>query len=238
MKRRLIIFFSILFSVGIFISISLISRPIIKISHIECTLGEHSCPQKLNEKLNQIQNKSFLFSNIENLVENLDLDLYHLIEIKKTWPNSISLSFSKKTSGYILKLESTDEELLIADSGLVYSDETDNSLTRVRVSNWPDILVENKINQELHSLIIHILNLLNEHQLTISEIKIISSNQIFIYLDNGLVAIIQKADVNKQIAQLAIVINKLDLNQIDTNIKEIDLRFKFPVLRTHFTSPS
>ncbi|MBU0576099.1 hypothetical protein KJ707_02980 [Patescibacteria group bacterium] len=238
MKRELIIFFGVLSIAGLIVIASSISNPIIKIHQIECKLNDDSCPHELTQKLDGLKKKSLLFSNIEKHVLDLNLDLYQLNEIKKTLPGRMELSFSTKANSYTLTIESNQQPYLVTENGLIYPDKSNDLVMRITLKNWPEVITENRINQSLHTLITNLVKYLNQHQIKIQQIIIHHPNHIEIILDNRLIAIAQESQLEQQIAKLAIILEKLDFPSIDQNIKEIDLRFKFPLLRTNFSSPS
>ncbi|MBU0578432.1 hypothetical protein KKE34_03015 [Patescibacteria group bacterium] len=237
MKRELIVFFSVLLITGVVAVTSLVPWPIIKINHIECKLDNNSCSNELIDKLSLLRDKSFLFTNIENQILNLNLDFYQLKNIKKTWPDKIELLFSSKDSSYILKLEPSQQINLVAENGLIYPEKNNDSVVQITLKNWPEAITENKINQTLHGLITSLIRQLNEYDIKINEIIIHDHNHIEIILNNKLIVLAQESQLDQQIAKLAVILEKLNFSEIDLDIKEIDLRFKFPVLRTNL-SPS
>jgi hypothetical protein len=232
MPRKIFVFFSVLTAFFLIVIATQLTLPIIKIGEVECRIDEQACPPELAQKLESIKGKSFFFSSLEAQVLNLGLNLYQLNSISKSWPTTVALKFSHKPNSYIIRTSREDQLLLIAENGLAQPISIEQNLPLIEVYNWDDAIQENHVSTDLHQLNLNLIQLLASQNIPYKNIKIYNFQQIEILLQEELIAIAQVDELEKQIVKLSIVLDELDLKAIDLQINQIDLRFKFPVLKT------
>ena len=236
MPRKPLIFFIIILLICAAL-IKQLSKPILKIEKIECRLENQSCPQELIDQLNSLKGESFLFTKLDYLASSSKLNFYQLKSFSKQWPNALKLEFVTNPSSYLLEIDNPDSVFLITENGLAQAAPAENFLPVIKVISWPNSITDQQIDPDLHQLIFSLINLLSSQQIE-PNITIYHQNHIEISLKDNLFAIVGNDDINQQMAKLFIILEELDISNIDLEIKEIDLRFKFPVLRTNRTPSS
>jgi len=232
MPRKVLVFFGVITVFVLIIIATQLTLPIIKIKNIECRVNEQACPPELAQQLESIKEKSFFFSPLEVRVRNLGLNLYQLDSISKSWPTTVVLKFSHKPNSYIIRISQKDQLLLIAENGLAQPISIEQNLPLIEVYDWDKAIQENHVAMDLHQLNLSLIQLLASQNIPYKNIKIYSFQQIEILLQENLVALAQVDELEEQIVKLSIVLDELDLKAIDLQINQIDLRFKFPVLKT------
>lgn len=230
MTRKVFFFVSIFLILGLTLFIKYILLEL-RIHHISCQVDNQQCPNEIIDSLKKLDGSSFLFSNLEAQVQQLDLNLYQLTSVTKTLPNTVNFTFSKEPSSYILNYQ--DKNYLVANNGLIQNLESESNLPLIKVKNEITPIVENQIDSELHQQNLLLLKSLADHQIEFQSIQIQtqSPQQIEIQLQNNLKAFLLTNDIETQIKKLAIILDKIDLKSIDLQIDAIDLRFKLPVLK-------
>lgn len=231
MPNKLKAFFGVLILLSLMMIITQSKLLKFNIKQIECQLDDQDCPVELTQQLTPLHDKSFLFSPLERDIRDLNINLYQLDSIQKSWPNTVRLNFSHKPNSYQLKFKDSSQSILVTANGLthIYSGQ---KLPLIEVSQQSAQALKNEIvNEELHQLNLNLVQFLASHQLSYQSIKINSFQEIEILLSDNLIALTQKDGLKTQISKLAIIIDKVDLKAIDLQINRIDLRFKFPVLK-------
>ena len=230
MPRKIWAFIGIITSFILFIMVAQLSPRILKIKEVRCQMEEQTCPPELIQKLASIKEKSFLFSPLETHILSLDLNLHQLESISKSWPDTVTLKFSHKPNSYIIK--TPQETLLIAENGLAQPISTEQNLPLIEVSDWPNLIQKNQLESSLHQLNLDLIRFLAAQDITYQKITIQNRQQIEILLQENLIALAQANQLEEQIIKLTIVLSEIDLNAIDLQINKIDLRYKFPLLKT------
>lgn len=238
MPRKVLAFFSVISFFIIIVVVTQFTFPIFKIKKIECQIDDQTCPTELTQQLESIQGKSFLFSPLETQILSLDLNLYQLESVSKSWPATIFLKFSHKPNSYIIRTSIEDPLLLVAENSLAQPISTQQNLPLIEVYDWNDSIQDDRVTAQLHQLNLDLIQLLASQNISYSSIKIYGSQQIEISLLENLVALAQTDELESQIIKLAIILEELDLKTIDLQINQIDLRFKFPVLKTSHKTQS
>ena len=235
MPRKVLAFLSLIAFFILIIIITQFAPTILKIKKVSCQIDGQDCPSELIQQLKLIEGKSFLFSPLETHVRSLDLNLYQLDSISKSWPTTVVLKFSRKPNSYLIRTLPQDVLLLVSENGLTQPISTKQNLPTIEVYDWVDPIQENCVEAPLHRLNLDLIQLLASKNISYNNIKIHNSHQIEILLHENLIALAQEDELEKQITKLSIILDELDLNAIDLQINKIDLRFKFPLLKTSQT---
>lgn len=237
MPRKILVFIGIVISFILFIIVAQFGPQILKIKKVSCQLNDQTCPPELIQKLSSIEGESFLFLPLETYIRNLNINLHQLESISKSWPATVSLKFSHKPNSYLIKT-SPQNTLLITENGLAQPITTQQNLPLIEAYSWPDSIQKDQLEAQLHQLNLDLVRFLAGQNISYKNIKIKSPQEIEILLQADLVALVQKDQLEKQIIKLAIILSEIDLNAIDLQINRIDLRFKFPLLKTTHATQS
>lgn len=220
-------------------------RPLLSFNHINCQLQAQPCPQELAAQSQTLKNRSLFFTAIEQEVADWQLDLYQLESYQKTWPGQLKLQFVSEPSLYQLQLP--DRLITLTTSGFIKDTAQDSGKDQEKTSLPVVVLAaesnrrlveeleqQAQLSNELHQPLADLVNQLDQLNLQISRINY-QTDLIKLYLDSDLVALAEPTNLQKQLQRLALIENDLNLDQIDLAIKEIDLRYELPVLRTQLS---
>jgi hypothetical protein len=238
MPRKILAFISVIAVFIIIVVATQLKPQLLRIKEVGCQIDEQACPAKLIQRLEFIKGKSFLFSKLETDILSLDLNLFQLESISKSWPSTIALKFSYKPNSYIIKTTNQNKLFLVSENGLAQPISTEQNLPLIEVYNWKNSIQENFVEEQLHNLNLSLIQFLATQKISYKNIKIQNPQEIEILLQKDLVVLVQKDDLESQIIKLSIILNELDLNAIDLQINTIDLRFDFPLLKTNSSTQS
>lgn len=103
-----------------------------------------------------------------------------------------------------------------------------NSENNFEISSEENL--DKKLNQKVNDLVTSL------EQMEIKYLNIKMENNIFvILLENNYQALIEYNDVKNGVYKLNQILDNIELREIDSEIKEIDTRYKMPVLKTRET---
>lgn len=240
MFRKWLPLIIILSLIGGGVVLNLFHQPLLRIKTVSCKLETKPCPDTLNQKIQEFVGQSFFFAPIQPVIEAWQLELYQLQTFSKTWPQKIELNFTSEPDFYRLQLETN--HYLITKTGLIKQKLDANQPPKANelpivILTQPaaEVIKGQQVTPQFHQVFKLVLTQLEAHQLEIQTLKLIGSDLIKLQLNSKLRAIVEPTHSQTQLAKLALIIQELDLAQIDLAIKEIDLRFELPVLRTQLS---
>lgn len=213
-----------------------LTQPVFKITHTQCRLDNQACPSDLETTIANLHGQSFFFSQLENEVQNQTTQFYQLQTVTKTWPNQVQAEFSLKTANYLLSTNS-QERYVVAETGYAQLNANPPDLLEIKNLFYPQAVTDHQVEPELHQLATRLISASNTHQLKLQQVVIYQPDHTRLLINSHLQALVQESDLETQIAKLSVILTELDLNTIDLQIAEIDLRFELPVLRTSQTPP-
>lgn len=230
-KKILIIFF-LLFLTPVIILI-------LPTKKIECKLTSGlECPETLVTALNLWQGQPLIIADFSNLITNLDLPPgYTLSNVSKSIPSTLKLIFLEETAIFKITCLDCDGELAIGTHRHLLPNSTgDENNTKLPIFfislNKQEIIANNQIKSEYFEPTENLAESLYKLGFVFQNGEWVSQSEIRINLNNYPVAIFSHDRVSKQIAILELILKGDTLNQADTKITEIDLRYNMPVLRT------
>lgn len=93
--------------------------------------------------------------------------------------------------------------------------------------------VETALDEEINDNINLLYIELENAKLKPEKIELIGDTFV-VWMNSELRGIIDSNDVQGGVYKLKLILENISLNEVDINIKEIDTRYKMPVLRTHY----
>lgn len=218
------------------------------IKKIECKLASgQTCPDKLMEKLVDLQNNPLVITDLHQELPKLDLPAgYTLDRSSKKLPGQVKLVFLEETPAYKINCEDCESEITVGTHQHLLSpnlSEKNNDIPLFFLkANTDTIITNNQINDLYFRPLSDLTQSLYKLNLVFQNGEWISANEIRIDLNNYPEAIFSSDQIAKQVAMLELIIKENAFDQaksqnasgsaIATEISEIDLRYNMPVLRT------
>lgn len=201
-----------------------------KIKSVECNLNQQSCDGEIVDRLN-LNDQSFFFTDIEAEVNQVEFGFpVQLNQVERIFPNKLKISLSQ--SEYLYQLNFGQIHLSVDSEGNYYPIEQDSSvIVQVEPSLYESLLEEKKIDNRFHQGMVSLTKLLEKNNYQIKSINYQSGNLITIILINYPQILVDPDNFENQVFVLELIINKLSINDPEKNFRELDLRFKFPILR-------
>lgn len=209
-----------------------IIRPLFNIQQINCQVENQPCPPELQSTIEQLKGRSFFFTNFEQRIREFDQQFYQFESLSKTFPQTISLTFTTQPTNYQLLMVKENQTWQVASNGLAQELESPTPHA-IRVENWPQALTDNQVDSQLHQIAQQLSMGVTQHQFETEQVIIRDQQNIELQLKNSLTAILDKDSIPLQLAKLSVILDEVDIQTIDLGIKKIDLRFDYPVLMTN-----
>ncbi len=198
---------------------------VFKIGVINCQVAENNCSQELYQKLEVLKGKSLFFVNIDEELANNEISTETILlqNYQKTFPGTILLEFSEEKVAYQLITE--ENQLFISEFGNVLP-------SNQNVNGLPQVSWNSTLSDESHSKIIKILDSVKGTNFTINNISRLNNQEIRIDIKDNPQIIIDEDSIDSKVGILVTLLNSREIKEYEEPIKEIDLRFNLPVLRT------
>lgn len=207
-----------------------------RIENITCFIADDVCPEEIQNQLSALKGSSFFFTNSIEAASQLIVEapIYSVEHIQKEFPNKITVFLSRENSHYKLSIYQQDssEEYYFGASGIALPSK---DVSTQLVVNWRarDIPIENeKINSEIHSKLSAVANELRNAEIESATLEWISDSEILLEIKSEPPFIFDAETLQTQVQKIDTILSAREVDEFESQIKEIDMRFDLPVLRT------
>ncbi len=226
-KRLVIISLSL---VVLLLAFTLPAR-VIRISNIECSSQYGDCPDDINSRLQGLRHKSLI--EVKKGATKVLRDNFLISDFSTQFklPSSLKMNLVIKKAMFALKQKDTNNYALVDKSGYVVAI-ADNS-------NLPTVIIDEKlknvgevVNDNNLLALKFMSGVFNMYQINVGEVK---NNNLVVELPSALTVIFPLAGDELRDSDFYLGVLRLITTKIETEntgiYREIDLRFKNPVLR-------
>lgn len=205
------------------------------VESVSCLIESNPCPESIISSLHSLKGEPFFFSDLEIQASTaLQADPSHRVaEIQKEWPATVIVQLQPSLPIYKVVL-SNGEMTLITAEGFFVPKVSDAQVNVPLVHFIGDIeLEETRVNAVTHERIKVLLHGLEVEKIAFQELELQKENLVLIILDNK-IAIVSLETPVYDAKRLSLVLKELEPDKLES-VREIDLRYNFPVLRTETT---
>lgn len=253
MTKKKLFFHILIFSFfGLFVGLAGVSfSKVFIVKNIECFYEGALLEKKICNPLSGLFGKSLFFTDLENASEfnilsanSNNAETYFVDNIKKELPSTLILNLSTQSPLYRLFYE--EKSYLVSSTGQLKQDNPNLGLLNLKLSesSSSNVIDSNFVKEDEHNFFRDLVVSLQKEKFDVSEINIESEFFVEIKIKNKPRIIVEQSDeITYKILQLVVLLEEIDFSTIDsdnidtTDIKEIDLRYKLPVIRTEFSDP-
>jgi cell division septal protein FtsQ len=211
-----------------------------RVSTIYCYIQYANCSPELVVHLKELQGKRLLLQDFEAAVSerissNPDVTLAN---IQKTFPDTLIITLHPQKVAYVFKELASNQSLIITSAGTVV-------MTDLR-ADWPVYWITPSMMSEVQQDLNLEINLHQQLQLVLTslpatgwEIQAISLpdwQTVQLELANQLTVLLPLAQSETELSRVKDLLKGISPDQL-TQIEEIDVRYKLPVLRKTRTIP-
>lgn len=197
----------------------------LRINEIECQVSNNNCNPEIYQKLESLKGKSIFFINLEQeLNQNgMESEAILLNEYKKVFPGKLVLKFSQEKILYQFEFEGNSS--FISEFG----NKLNNNQNK---NNLPTVDWNAPLDNEIHRKITLIIYNIDTERFPISKITRKNEDKTVIEIHNNPEIIIDDKSTATKLELIQTLLESKEVKEYKQPIKEIDLRFNLPVLRT------
>jgi hypothetical protein len=225
-------------SVGIAVSLALIicASLFLRIENVLCrTTTDTACPDE--QELSQLQSASLFFVDFTQQETVVTYAAKHNMTIKDYdlhLPNTIILYFEENSHAYSLELE-TGEIFTVTQAGTtkILRDTELRTDAHIQLRESESFLQDNSLTlpAPLHAFLLEFSKATDATQLSESQLTP-HEDFIEIHTNGSIRAFLPYEQPKQKVAQLEQILVSQSLTTLNEPVREIDLRFDLPVLRT------
>ena len=226
---------SLLFWIVLLATFSSIVLLSLKVSTVTCSINNQTCPETLIDSLEKIKGESLFLTNFDTTIPTLVEDQTIIYTgIAKSLPSTILLTFTTEQPSYLL--QSQEKSYIVYQSGLVRSEvpfDTDDSIPSFQLS-FPieKVTQTGSIQPEVHAQMQELNASLYKSGIRLQNSTWETTDEVTLTLSTGETVLLSLTDIALQVEKLSILLSSSEIQSLPKEITEIDMRYKFPVLRT------
>ena len=226
---------SLLFWIVLLATFSSIVLLSLKVSTVTCSINNQTCPETLIDSLEKIKGESLFLTNFDTTIPTLVEDQTIIYTgIAKSLPSTILLTFTTEQPSYLL--QSQEKSYIVYQSGLVRSEvpfDTDDSIPSFQLS-FPieKVTQTGSIQPEVHAQMQELNASLYKSGIGLQSSTWETTDEVTLTLSTGETVLLSLTDIALQVEKLSILLSSSEIQSLPKEITEIDMRYKFPVLRT------
>lgn len=233
-KKFKYLFWLCMLIVGVVTIVSLHVFQVLVIKNIDCKIDDQDCSPEITDSTQALVGKSLFFTNFEAMIKDHVLDSHpgvSLVSFTKTLNGQLAIKLSKSQSGFWVS-DGSDQKLYVNQLGQVDPEEEyliGEILVVLPGEMFDQLIQEKQLNAELAGDLVEATSLLNRSQVKLNKVGFLPPELLILYLPQQ-IQIVLPLNKLDMIVQIPLVIKYLKTQEL-TQIREIDLRFKLPVLR-------
>jgi hypothetical protein len=210
---------------------------------IVCDVDGRSCPTFIQAELDELKGTSvFKSTYLEKIIKiNHVLPSFAQPQVRRVLPHTLQVHFQRLPEVY--RLSST----LLSDGGsssvvdqagivtqVVTASEAGALTTVLAPKSFLDPLqVNTQVDLKIHQALLEIFAAQHLYNFSYGSIEVKTADEVHITLTNHKLVIVPTAETASALEKLSQVLKTVDFTRLPESITVIDVRFKYPVLKTH-----
>lgn len=230
-----LIFYSCLTLLGAMISVFSF-----KVSSVYCFVEHANCPPELLAAVRELRGQRLLLVNFEDQVQATiaSFPTVRLTSISKVLPGSLYIGLEPQKIEYVLNEPKAQESLIITEDGIALNStpHPDWPIIYAHESLFQEIKAKGKIGSGVHHDLIAALVALESLNWTVTSIYLPEWETLQVLAEKQPSILFATKQLPTQVQRAKDLVGSLPADEA-TQVKEIDLRFKLPVLRESISIP-
>ena len=207
-----------------------------RVSAVFCVGESGSCPADAQPLLDTLQGKSFFFfDHFSYLEDRLPAQGWQVQSLKKRLPQTLIVELQPLAPVYSFTTNATNNWLVLPSGQFTPVESVPSGIAHFSIASSEIYQEVTHIPQSTHSFLTAVAKKLPSLQIPFSELVVIDPHTLEIVLPNNRRAIIDDSQPVTQLEKLKLVLEQQDLDAWPEPIAIIDMRFRYPVLKTPFS---
>jgi|GEM_PF-2547309 len=206
-----------------------------RIAQTSCHIDDQSCPPDIQKNWNSLQGKSLFFADtnrVTQLILKENPSLSHP-QFQKKITGEINVEFKQLSAAY--QLHQNDQFYSIDPLGnciQVTSIKMSLPVIDVAANVLQNLGVHQRLDSSTHTHFLAMITFLEEHPFPYTKIVLDTPSDIHIELSDGKIAQLRTDQAEIDVQKLGYVLANVDFAHLKQSIKSIDVRFKYPILKS------
>lgn len=233
--KRGLPFFGILIGIGLLVVINQLIANYFKVKQILCFVqNQQACSPQLISALEQslLGQPMFFKDYLPVLVSSGKLtEPVSLVYVTKRLPDTLELGFQQELPLYIINYN--NQQAVVSTSGRLFQHAVATASNYFIINSQSDLSLNGMIQPDIHHTLSSLVTTLQELDLAVKDITWVDKSTIRLSMDERAVeAVIDSEHPKQELHKLAVIMKSREYQEFTEPVKEIDLRFTMPVLRT------
>ncbi|MCA9369311.1 MAG: hypothetical protein H6773_01145 [Pseudomonadales bacterium] len=209
-----------------------------RVSTIVCIVGERECTESERNQFVPLVGKSLFFTRFDNEIPALLTDQTLIFtSLKKQLPGSIFIILQKEKPVYLLQDEEStvwtvyENGMIVAASAMEQGDTTETLLITTQLP-IASVTENSTMLPKYHSELTQFSFSLYKSSLELQNRRWIDANTLELTTKEDINVFMPLENTAQHVRELEAVLNSNEAQTLPKPLREIDLRYKYPVLRT------
>ena len=201
------------------------------VKNIECFLDHQSCPDQLLAQTTKLLNRQLLLTDFEGVITHFAINQpLKYSRLQKKLPQTLIIEF--ETIPIVYQLKFSSQIFDVTSQGKLFEKKV-SLITEILINDqlFDQVIEKGAVKPQVHLQIIQALKLLDTEQQKIIKFAYLNSESIVLILENNPQILLDPQNMIKSLSQYFRLI-KPEIANYSTPIMEVDLRFKYPILRS------
>lgn len=206
-----------------------------RVVHISCRIETNDCSSELQNELASLKGSSLFFTQFETqIAQTISNETIVLRNVEKNLPGTLVITLSQETPRYILRLP--EKEYAVYTSGISHqlTENVNPNDYHIFDLSFPieKILEDTHVRSDYHTQLSAVSLSLYNPPFSLQNSTWKDTPFIEFKLESGVNVFLPIESASEKVAILKQILESSELETLSEPLTEIDLRYKYPVLRT------
>lgn len=210
-------------------------KQLLSFHHLNCRVALNSCPDDIQAELNKELGESVFSSAVSKRAQKITMLVpsLHSFSVTLQFPDTATVTFVPAPTVYFLH-DLNHSYLAVDESGTVVGEDPHPQLPVIEVTPefYATLQIRARLDLNLHQELSSCLQTLSDQKLQFASLNLVSADELQVDLSNGKQAEVLPAQCEDEVPKLAYILKSVDFTSIKQPVRVIELRFKYPVLKT------
>lgn len=207
------------------------------ISKVTCTVDQSQpCQDFVQAELDKNIGQPIFTVNMSEQLKRISsyVPSLHQYQFKQQLPNEMKVNFTSASPKYAIKIASLNDLLIIDETGTVIDQQAQTSLPTIQLqeAQYQGLALRATLDPKVNMAFLHLMDGIKKHQFQVKQIVLVNNSELRLELADQKVAQLTIENVAQEVDKLAYILANVNFSTIKQPVKEIDLRFRYPVLKT------
>jgi len=201
------------------------------VKKIDCSLNQQPCSEELLVQTHKLSDQSLFFTDFNNLVSRFVINQpIKFSKLQKKLPQTLKIDFETLPIAYQLKFSAQTFD--VTSNGKLF-EKISAETVEIQVNDqlFDQMIEKGSVKPGVNLQITQVIRLLTQEQQKIKKFEFKNLASVILVLENNPQILLNPQDMARSLFQYFGLI-KPEIANYSTPIMEVDMRFKYPILRS------